>query len=131
MIRPRSINAMVDKVPFITPAGIQNAASPTPDGNVAPGSIITIYGENLASSIKIGPNNPLSQTLADVTVTVADRLLPLFFVSPGQINAQVPSDLPDGDYVLQVHATGQADVIGQFTISRNAPGIFLQPNDQN
>ncbi|HEX9382029.1 MAG TPA: IPT/TIG domain-containing protein, partial [Gemmatimonadaceae bacterium] len=103
----------------------------TPDGTVAPGSIISIYGDNLSPSLQVGPTNPLSQTLANVTVTVSDRLLPLFFVSPQQINAQVPSDLPDGDYTIQVHSLGQPDVVGAFTISRDAPGIFTQQNDQN
>jgi uncharacterized protein (TIGR03437 family) len=62
-------------------------------------------------------------------VTVGDRILPLLFVSPQQINAQVPSDLPDGQYTLRVRWTGQPDVIGAFTVSRNAPGLFARMVD--
>lgn len=131
MSGPHNVVAMLDKVPFIAPAGVQNAAGPTPDNSVAPGSIVAIFGANLAPSLQIGPTNPLSQTLAGVTVTVADRILPLFFVSPDQINAQMPSDLPDGDYTIQVNSLGQPGMTGTFTISRDAPGIFTQQNDQN
>src|SRR5581483_6182293 len=75
------------------------------------------------------PVNPLSQTLLGVTATVNDRILPLLFVSPQQINAQVPSDLPDGDYTILVHSTGQPDVSATFTVARNAPGLFFQSLD--
>jgi uncharacterized protein (TIGR03437 family) len=130
MSGPHSITAMLDIVPFIPPAGVKNAAGETPDGAVAPGSIISIYGQNLAGAFQAGPVNPLAQTIGDVSVTVNDRILPLLFVSPQQINAQVLSDLPDGEYTLTVHWLGQPDVSGKFTVSRDAPGVFTQANDQ-
>ncbi len=71
-------------------------------GVVAPGSIISIYGANLTSELKIGPSNPLSQTIDDMYVTVNGSILPLIFVSPTQINAQLLSTLGEGDYTLQV-----------------------------
>ncbi len=123
---PQSVIVSLDRVPYIAPAGVKNAAGETPDDTVAPGSIIAIYGESLAPRLEVGPSNPLAQTIADVVVTVNDRILPLLFVSPRQINAQVLSDLPDGDYTLKVQWTGKPDVIGTFTISRNAPGLFTK-----
>jgi uncharacterized protein (TIGR03437 family) len=127
---PRGVVALLDKVPFIAPAGVKNAAGDTPDGTIAPGSIVSIYGENLSSNLEVGRVNPLAQSLANVTVTVNDRLLPLLFVSPKQINAQVPSDLADGAYTVVVHNAGQPDVPGSFTVRRNSPGLFTQANDQ-
>jgi uncharacterized protein (TIGR03437 family) len=126
---PRAVVAMLDRIPYIAPAGIKNAAGDTVDGSVAPGSIITIFGESLAPALVVGPNNPLAQAIGDTVVTVNDRFLPLLFVSPKQINAQVLSDLPDGDYTLKVQTTGQAVVLGTFRISRNAPGLFTRPVD--
>src|SRR5262249_42817470 len=123
MASPRQVIARLDKVPFIATAGIKNAAGDTPDGTVAPGSIIAIYGENLATDLAIGPTSPLAQTLGNITVSVADRLLPLLFVSPRQINAQVPSDLADGTYPLKVQAIGQGDISSSFTVRRNSPGL--------
>lgn len=131
MSSPHSITAMFTTVPFIAPAGIINAAGATPDGSVGPGSIVSIYGNNLASDLIIGGSNPLSQTIGGITVTVNDYLLPLLFVSPQQIGAQVPSGLADGTYPITVHILGQQDVSGTFVVRRDAPGVFTQPNPQN
>jgi uncharacterized protein (TIGR03437 family) len=131
MNAPHSVMVYLNSAPAISPAGIINAAGPTPDGSVAPGSIISIYGQNLASTTAIGPTDPLQQTLANVTVTANNILMPLIFVSPGQINAQVPVELAAGTYTLTVQSVGQQPVSGSFTVSRNAPGIFTQPNAQN
>jgi uncharacterized protein (TIGR03437 family) len=131
MTSPHSVVAMFNAVPYLAPAGITNAAGATPDGSVAPGSIISIYGQNLAGDLAIGPSNPLAQTIGGVTVTVNDYLLPLLFVSPQQIGAQVPSELADGAYPIVVHWQGQPDVSGTFVVKRDAPGIYTQPNAQN
>jgi uncharacterized protein (TIGR03437 family) len=79
---------------------------------------------NLTSALIVGPVSPLSQTLSNVTVLINGELAPLLFVSPAQINAQVPLDLADGTYSLTVHADGNPDVSTSFTVARNAPGLF-------
>jgi uncharacterized protein (TIGR03437 family) len=129
MAAPETIVALLDKVPFIAPAGVQNAAASTPSSKVAPGSIIAIYGQSLAPSLEVGPVNPLQQAINGVTVSVNDMILPLLFVSPGQINAQVPWELPDGNYTMEIHSLGQPDVTGTFSVARNAPGLFTQTVD--
>ncbi len=128
---PMSVIADLTSVPFIAPAGIQTAAGPTPDGSVATGSLIAIYGQGFAPALQVGPTNPLSQSISNVTVTVNNLLLPLMYVSPTQIAAQVPWELPTGNYTLVVHATGQADISGPMTVTRDAPALFQLPNTQN
>ncbi len=83
------------------------ALAQTPSTAVAPGSIISIFGQSLASEVQVGPVNPLSQTLAGTSVTINSSILPLMFVSPQQINAQLPSNLPDGNYTLEIQNIGQ------------------------
>ncbi len=131
MSSPHTVQADFAAVPYIPPAGIQSVTGPTPSGAVAPGSLISIYGQNLAPSFQIGPTNPLSQTINNVTVSVNNMLLPLVFVSPSQIGAQVPWELAPGNYTLVVHQAGQPDISGSFTVSRDAPGAFTQANPQN
>lgn len=131
MNQPHNVIVYLNSVPVISAAGIINAAGPTPDGTVAPGSIISIYGQNLAQTTAVGPSNPLSQTVGGVTVTANNILMPLIFVSPQQINAQVPVELTPGTYTLTVQSLGQQPVSGPFAVSRNAPGIFIMPNAQN
>jgi len=124
MSAPRFAVAVLDGFPFINENGVKNAAGDTPSGTVGPGSDISIFGDNLAATFKSAPAGQLSQALDDVWVTVNDRLLPLLFISPQQINAQMFSDLPDGNYTLTVHHTAQQDASRNFTVQRNSPGLF-------
>lgn len=126
MDRPRNIRAQVHRVSSDGIDAVRNAAGETPEAAVAPGSIVSIYGPKFGSATEIGPDSPLAQTLGGVTVTMGDRLLPLFFASPGQINAQLPSDLTVGNQVLVLHVEGQADATGVFRVQRNAPGLFYR-----
>ncbi len=124
MTGPKTVRAWLDRVPFITPSGVRNAAGDTADGSVAPGSLVAIFGANLAPLLEAGPENPLAQTLAGVTVRLGNRLLPLLFVSPGQINLQLPWDIEEGPQILTVRSEGQPEVTGSFAVARNAPGLF-------
>ena len=126
MSTPHNVIAMTTAVSYIAPAGVTNAAGTTPSSTVGPGSLISISGQNLSLQTVVGPVNPLAQTIDGVTVTVNDLILPLLYVSPQQINAQVPSELSDGNYTLVVHSPGQPDVSATFTVARNSPGLFGQ-----
>jgi uncharacterized protein (TIGR03437 family) len=119
---PRSAVAIMDGFPFVS--AVKNAAGDTPSGTVGPGSDIAIQGVNLAAGVQAPPDGQPSQAIDDVDVTLNDRLLALFYVSPQQINAQLFSDLADGDYTLIVHRTGQPDAGKTFTVRKNSPGLF-------
>jgi uncharacterized protein (TIGR03437 family) len=128
MSSPRSIQAVFDRVPYIAPTGVANAAGTTPQTGVAPGSIVSIFGASLATSTVTGPASPMLQALDCASVQVSGRLLPLFFVSPAQVNVQMPDDLPLGAQTLTVSCQGLPDVQAPFTLVRNAPGLFQQPS---
>jgi uncharacterized protein (TIGR03437 family) len=131
IMQPASVMAQLDTVPYIKPTGVQNAAGVTPDQVVAPGSIISISGASLTANTIQGPVNPLAQTLGGVVVMVGQQFLPLMWVSPAQVNAQLPADLPEGNYTLTLSALGQPDVSGPFTVARNAPGLYTNPAYSN
>jgi adhesin/invasin len=57
-----------------------------------PGSIATIFGANLATTTVTAQVVPLPKQLGGTTVTWNGVAAALFFVSPTQINFQVPSD---------------------------------------
>ena len=126
MTQPRTICAVLKRSGNDGIDSITSAAGPGPEDAIAPGSIISIYGPKLAAETETGPASRLTQTLGGVTVTIGDQLLPLLLVSPGQINAQLPSGLGMGEQALTVHNPGQPDAIGLFTAQRNAPGLFAQ-----
>ena len=121
------LRAIMERIPYVAPTGVRNAAGDTPEMGVAPGSLISIYGASLATDFVKGPDSPLAQTLGNVSVLAGDRILPLLFVSPGQINAQLPSDLAEGQYRLLVRGDAQPDATANFTVQRNAPGLFVMP----
>ncbi|MGB9634358.1 MAG: hypothetical protein ACPL8I_13565, partial [Chloroflexaceae bacterium] len=91
---------------------------------VAPGSLIAIYGVHLAPRYEAAPDGPLPQSLAGVTVALGERLLPLKFVSPEQINAQLFSDVPEGDYRLLIRQPEREPLEVPLRVARNAPGLF-------
>jgi uncharacterized protein (TIGR03437 family) len=120
--------AEMKPVPFVQPTGVRNAAGDgTPPVAVAPGSLITIYGGALAPDTVAGPTGTLAQTLDGITAQAGPELFPLLFVSPTQINAQLPSELTPGQYSLLVRGEHQPDATATFTVRRNAPGLFTNP----
>ena len=90
MSMSRLVRAMLDKVPYVAPTGVRNAAADLPDPGVAPGLIAIYGGKSRRRRTKLGSSNPLAQSLGGTVVLVEDRLLPLIYVSPDQINAQLP-----------------------------------------
>jgi uncharacterized protein (TIGR03437 family) len=125
------------QTPVITPNGIVNGASFAP-GPVAPGSIASIFGTNLAGSLAQASTIPLSTALADVAVMINAQAAPLYFVSPdqpgqpgtGQINIQIPYDvLPANTTSGTVNVTVSRTTAGSsqpapLQITALAPGIF-------
>ena len=124
MSAPRAVRGLLNPVPFISPTGVMNAAGPTPQKGVAPGSMISIFGAHLANSSAVAGDGLLPQTLAGVVARTGDRLLPLIYASPTQINAQLPDDVQPGDQLMTVSPPGQPDVRAAFKVLRNAPGLF-------
>lgn len=81
--------------PVINRNGIVNAADYVPpplDGHaLAYGSLAVIFGQNLAPNAESAASFPLPTTLNLTTVTVNGVPAPLLYVSPQQIDFQVPS----------------------------------------
>lgn len=75
---------------------------------LAPGSFIQVRGTNLASEVT-AEDLPAPTVLGGSCVTFSDISVPLIRTSGNQIMAQVPGDLPAGNYVAAVRslATGQ------------------------
>jgi len=114
--------AVMDGAPFVS--NVKNAAGDTPSGTVGPGSDISILGGNLAATATVASGAPPIFVIGDVWVTVNNNPLPLLFVSPQQINAQISSSLLEGTYTLTVHRKGQPDVSEDFNVRRHSPGLF-------
>jgi len=121
---PHSIAATLVGAPNVSRRGVANGAGVGSAPGVAPGSVASIFGESLAAETVVGPSNPLAKTLAGATVRIGERTLPLYFASPAQINFQIPADLPLGDHTLTLSLPGMPDTTSDFSVVRNAPGLF-------
>ncbi len=103
--------------------GVVNAASFR--GPVAPGSIITLFGSDLADTAA-AEQFPLPASLGGVCVTANDVAVPLFYTSPTQINAQLPSELSPGRVTFTVRSgrLGRTSPGVQVPVNATAPGVF-------
>jgi len=114
--------------PTVSPGGVVNGASFAPAPiPVAPGSIVAIFGVNLAPSTASATDVPLPTQLAGTSVRVNGMPIPLFFVSPGQINAQLPGDAAPGTARLAVTSSGGESTQETFNVASSAVGIFQFP----
>lgn len=104
-------------------AAVVNAASY--NDSIAPGSLIAIFGSNLAHATAAAQRIPLPISLADTTVTVNGVRAPLLYVSPGQINAQVPPQTATGTASMVTVSSGAAAPTLSFPVVPVAPQIFI------
>jgi uncharacterized protein (TIGR03437 family) len=109
---------------------------------LAPGTFVAIFGQNLADNPVSAPPNasPLPRDLGGVQVYFDGIRSPVTFVSPTQINAQIPFELTDSDgtvsnsvsgYVRTQHADGSVTTttaIGVPVAPQN-PGIYTVQSD--
>jgi uncharacterized protein (TIGR03437 family) len=78
--------------PAIAPGGIVDAASYS--GTVAPGSIAAVYGSFPLNSPAQALSVPLPTSLSQLSMQFAGgQPAPLFYVSAGQVNIQIPWEL--------------------------------------
>ena len=77
--------------PNVPENAVLNAASfvqaPTAGHQLAPGSIVSVFGTNFGSGVSLGSELPLPVALDGVGVTFDGINAPLFFVGTTQINA--------------------------------------------
>jgi uncharacterized protein (TIGR03437 family) len=108
--------------PKMSTGGVVNAA--TNQAGLVPGSLAALYGSSMARTGEWAEAWPLPLTLADVSVTVSGVHAPLLFVSPLQVNFQIPWNLPEGAVNIGVTVDGiSADPLAAQLVHA-APGIF-------
>lgn len=92
----------------------------------APGMLASVYGSNLAAATVAAKYLPLPFNLGGVSATVNGISTPMDFVSPGQLNIQIPYETTAGLAVLAINNNGQiAPYI--LSIQPSAPQLFITP----
>ncbi len=91
---------------------------------VAPGGLISLFGSQLSPTNLATSQIPLPTALANSCLTVNGQPMPLIFVSPTQINAQMPSEAV-GDVTVVVHTPGGVSDNYNLTVLPTAPAVFM------
>jgi len=140
-LAPGVYNAIVDiqaqnalpqsiQVPVVLAVGASSAISiggvssnATGLTTLAPGMQAAVYGAGLALSTSSAASLPLPLSLAGVSATVNGVSAPLYFVSPGQIDLQIPYETGRGAAILAIDNAG---LVAYFPVqvAVTAPGIF-------
>lgn len=97
--------------------------------SLATESIVAAFGAELATSTEVAAAQPLPTLIGETQISVldsqgTDRIAPLFFVSPTQINFQIPPGTAAGKAQVTVFLNGEAVAAASPQIELVSPGLF-------
>jgi len=117
-----TIRVLTPQAPTVTAGSVVNAA--TFAAPVSPGSLASVFGSMFTGG-KGGANLPLPSTLAGTSITVNSVPAPLLYVSPGQINFQIPWETQPGNATVVV-SNGLTSNTVTVQVLGASPGLFVQ-----
>jgi uncharacterized protein (TIGR03437 family) len=97
---------------------------------LVPGGLATIFGTTLnkiPADLSGWVGTQLPTKLNGTTVFIAGKSAPLIYVSPNQLNLQVPLDVPTGVQTVTVDNGGGSSVAFSVNVAAAAPAIFFAP----
>jgi uncharacterized protein (TIGR03437 family) len=115
------ISFTIGASPDISIGGVAHGASF--QDNYAPGMALSVFGLGLAPAIQLDGVLPLPLTMQGVSATVNGVAAPLYYVSPYQINLQMPYETGAGTAVVGINNNGKVASFS-FNTTPTAPGIF-------
>ena len=109
-------------------ATVVSAANPAATA-IAPGSLASAYGKDLATSVAGGTALPLPTLFAGTSISILDAsdtmsFAPLLYVSPTQVNFEVPPGLATGPAQVMVNSGDGTETLGTVQVAPVAPGLF-------
>jgi len=91
----------------------------------APGMIVAVFGSQLSAVTESAQSVPLPTVMASVSAAVNGVAAPLYYISPGQLNIQIPCETAlNATAQLTVRNNGQSATT-TFRVVAAAPGIFV------
>jgi uncharacterized protein (TIGR03437 family) len=114
--------------PHIFQECVVNAASYV-GGGIAPGEIVTIFGQNIGPAaltrLRLGDDGRLATTLADTRVLFNGIAAPLLYVSETQSSAIVPYSVAEKSTVtVEIETLGRRSEPLTLPVERSRPGVF-------
>ena len=109
-VAPPQINSVVSAADF--------------SASLAPGGLISVFGNQLSPINLATSQIPLPTALANSCLSVNGQPIPVLFVSPNQINAQMPFQA-SGNVTLVLRTPGGTSNNYNLVVLPNAPSVFL------
>lgn len=126
------IRVLTPVAPAVSGGGVVSASAFGGQSTVAPGSWIEIYGSGLSLSDRSWAGGDFSgntgpTSLDGTTVTIGGQPAYIDFVSGGQINAQVPSNVSAGAQAVVVKNQAGTSAATNVTVNATSPGLLAGP----
>jgi uncharacterized protein (TIGR03437 family) len=99
---------------------VVNAADQTQP--IAPNGLISVFGQNMSPINQAASAGPLPTSLTESCLQVNGLSIPVLFVSPRQINAQLP--LVEGNVTMRLLTPSGVSDNFNLTVLPNAPSVF-------
>jgi uncharacterized protein (TIGR03437 family) len=115
-----------NSTPVLNSNGIINNLNPGASGAaLAPGTVAQVFGGGLAPASSESGLLPLPTAVAGTQVLIGLQAAPLYYVSDGQINMQIPTELqPDRQYSILVASGAGFTLPDTITLSPVSPGLL-------
>jgi uncharacterized protein (TIGR03437 family) len=113
--------------PSIFASGVVNAARFKPE--ISPGELASIFGTGIADQ-NAGAGLPATTTLGGVSVTVNGKAAPILYVTPYQVNFQVPWETTGSTASIIVTVNGRSSAAVSVPVQTAAPGLFVSSTGQ-
>ena len=136
--RIRRLTPPAMPTPRISAGGVVLATQTPLVSRISPNAIISVFGHEFAGTQTLNPvidaAGGIAVNLAATCLEIGGKRAPLFVVTPGQINAQVPHDLTPGEAALTVTrgcatANEQRSAAASATVAAVSPAFFNLVNN--
>lgn len=111
--------------PIVTAGGVVNNATFAGGDTLGRGVIAAVFGEQFAFTNPVSATSlPLGTTLGGVRVLVNNVPAPVYYVSYGQINFQIPYEAAEGNATVVVESNGLRSNGVTVPIANRAPRLL-------
>jgi uncharacterized protein (TIGR03437 family) len=105
------------------------SAAPAISTAIAPGSLASAFGTDLATGVAGGAPLPLPAIFGGTSISIQDAsgnvaAAPLLYVAPTQVNFEVPAGLATGDATVTVTSGDGTHSVASVQVAPVAPGLF-------
>jgi len=116
--------------PIVFAGGVVNNGTFGGGEALAQGDIVAVFGDQFTAGDPMGaPSLPLPTSLNGTQVLVNGVPAPVYFISSGQVNFQIPIDAAIGKGTVSVVRNGQQGNQAFVTITDRAPRFLLLPGN--